>query len=472
MPNKIDLLMGDDTACLASSVLFNLSHVQFNGEDEVVAMLSITAPEIDVENARTPLNLVAAIDISTSMQGAKLRTAKASLAKLVEHLGPDDRLSIISFGSDVRTVFNSDFMTGPNKTVALTAVKQLAVSGWTNFSGAMMESFATMNKYEGKGGAINRIILFTDGEPTSGVTDEGQLLDIFDKALNENISVSTFGYGKSYNAELLSEMSKRGGGSHYAVSDIEQCAAMFGTELGGLLTTYAQNIRVALNLAEGVTFNGFMDTAYEIDGQEITLPDILGGETKNVLVKLKLPKKTRAVCARESKVLDFRIEYDDLQEARRKDDSVPARIQYVRRKDDVSSETNLEVQGQIDLLEAAAAIKNAQRMADAGDLAGARESLLNLSRDYSSVGRRESFYSPQLSTDMLEMAEGMESNRGYSATRSRLVASSMAYSTRRATGTLNDAMFTNAGQESVAAAFTAPVTPAPTVPPSSSSSTD
>ena len=468
MPDRIDLLIGDETPSITSSVLFNLSHVLYNGEDEVVAMLSLTAPEVDVENARTPLNLVAAIDISTSMSGEKLRTAKDSLVKMVEHLGPDDRLAVISFGSSVRTVFASDFMDGANKNACITAIKRLRVEGWTNFSGAMMEAFATIKKFEGKSGAINRVILFTDGQPTEGVTDHGQLLELLEKSINEHISVSTFGYGNDYEAELLSEMSKRGGGGHYAVEDIEQCAAMFGTELGGLLTTYAQNLRVTVRLAEGVEFKGFMDTAYEIDDDMITLPDILGGETKHVLVKLGLPKKTRAVCARESKVLDFTVEYDDLQQARRKDDIATGRIQYVRRKADVSEEPNADVQAQIDLLTAAQAMTRARELADAGDFEAARVYLADTARSFEA--RPEGFYSPQLSVEMLELADGMENRRAYSATRSRLVASTHTYSTRRASGTANDALFTNAGQESLSRALSGTPTPPPTSGDSSSAS--
>ena len=372
MTTKLDLLIGDDTPGLTSIVLFDFDHVHHNDEAEVVGMLSITAPEIDIENKRTPLNLVAVMDCSTSMGGEKIRIAKESLKKMVEFLGPDDRLAIIGFHSTVFEAYGSEFMTGANKTGALKAVDSLISQGWTNFSGALLQAFTTIQAVEGKRGAVNRILMFSDGDPTTGEQNPVKILEMLDNAMIPEISLSTFGYGKDYDPELLGEMSKRGNGGHYFVENIEDCAAMFGTELGGLLSTYAQNIKVDIHLSEGVQLIKHLNDAYDVDDDTVTIPDILGGETKHLLVRLKLPKKTRAVCARMSNVIDFHVGYDDAVLARHRTVAEKGQVQFVRKKGDVQAEPRAEVLEQVQILEAARTLDNARVLADAGQLDAAR----------------------------------------------------------------------------------------------------
>ena len=438
MADKLDLMFEDEDGgkTLTTSVSFNFNRLYYDGSD-VVAMLSFTAPDHDIEKSRPPLNLVAAIDVSTSMAGQKLNTAKTSLVKLIEYLGQDDRLAVIAFGSDVRTVFESNFMNGSCKTAAQNAVRNLKVTGWTNLSGALMESFATMKRFEGKKGSINRVILFTDGEPTAGITAPDGILELLQKALTPQISISTFGYGKDYNEELLSEMSKRGNGNHYLVEDIERCAAMFGTELGGLLSTYAQNIHVEVTPTEGVQLLEFLD-GYETQGNILTIPDILSGETKNVLVKLRTPKKTTSDLGTLN-IVGFKATYDDLKEGRRINISETGSVELIR-KADLSTEPNIVVQEQIDLLQAAKALEQARQLAQDGNIEEAKGVLssavrgLNISSVYAhNVGSELTWMADNLGSDMESMSK-------------RMVATRHAYTTRRAAGTAADELFMNRNQ--------------------------
>jgi len=448
--NKLDLLIEDDTPGLTATVLFDYTNVHHNDEATVVAMLSITAPEVDIKNKRSPLNIVATIDVSTSMGGEKIRNAKESLKKMIEYLGPDDRLAVIAFHSSVFMVFDSDYMTGPNKNKATIAVDKLQATGWTNFSGALLQSFETMKKYEGKRGSVNRIIFFSDGDPTTGECDPVKILDMLDKAKIPEISLSTFGYGKDYDPELLGEMSKRGDGGHYLVENIEDCAAMFGTELGGLLSTYSQNLKVEVDLAEGVQLVEYMDTVYDVDDNVVTMPDILGGETKHMLVKVKLPKKTRAVCARPSRVIDFKVVYDDVGQARRRTVEERGQIQFVRKKGDVQTDPHPEVLEQIQVTEAGRTLERARTLADAGNLDLAREVVeaYVVSNDLGS-----NRYGEHIAADMNFLADNMDNDRQYRrVTRRRLVGSSHTYSTRRASA-VADALFLNEAQTATRGLF-------------------
>ena len=451
MPNKLDLLVGDATGGLSSAVFFDCPNVHHDAESEVVVMLSLTAPEVDVTQKRPPLNIVAVVDCSTSMAGVKIVTARASIRKLVDHLGPNDRLAIIGFHSSVFEVFPSARMDGTNKSVAYKKIDTLQPNGWTNFSAAMLQAFTEIKKVEGKAGCVNRIIMFTDGEPSQGVTEPAAILSMLEKALIPEISVSTFGYGKDSAPELLSEMAKRGKGNFFFVKEVEECAAMFGTELGGLLGTYAQNVKVTYTLSEGVTLVNVLDTAYTIKDNTITVPDVLGGETKHLLLKVKLPKKGTAVCARPSRVVDFTIEYDSVSEARHRTAGEDGKINYVRRIGDASTTTTPEVQAQLDLLSAANALNKAKNLADQGDLDGARNILRSARATFDDHAH---VYTTNLVADMSAFESLMDSPVSYRAARSDLVASSHAYTTSRTSGSArSQAMFSTSLQNDTRNAF-------------------
>ena len=54
--------------------------------------------------ARPNLDLAVAIDVSGSMSGDKLDTAKLALHEVVDQLGPKDHMSLVSYGSSARVV--------------------------------------------------------------------------------------------------------------------------------------------------------------------------------------------------------------------------------------------------------------------------------------------------------------------------------------------------------------------------------
>jgi Mg-chelatase subunit ChlD len=53
---------------------------------------------------RAPLDLVTVLDLSGSMSGHKLELLKQAMRFVIDNLGPDDRLSVVSFSSEARRV--------------------------------------------------------------------------------------------------------------------------------------------------------------------------------------------------------------------------------------------------------------------------------------------------------------------------------------------------------------------------------
>nr|CAB3481996.1 unnamed protein product [Digitaria exilis] len=99
--------------------------------DTFAVMVHVKAPTlfaIDDEAGRTPLDLVAVLDVSASMVAGptnKLQEAKRAMALVVNSLGPRDRLSVVVFSDDARRVVPPTRMSEHGKATAKLAMESL-----------------------------------------------------------------------------------------------------------------------------------------------------------------------------------------------------------------------------------------------------------------------------------------------------------------------------------------------------------
>jgi len=231
-----------------------------------------------------------------------------------------------------------------------------------------------------------------------------------------------------------------------------------------LLSTFGQNIEMEFEFAEGVQFNGLAASAYEVKDNTVRIPDILGGETKYLLMRLKLPKKTRAVCARESKVMDVKVTYADVGLAKKVALGTSLKVQYVRRKEDASVEQNPLVKAQMDIALTAEVIQEARKQADRGEFEQAKN-LLRSHHAYSSCRGVD----VRLCDDIASLESSMADRDSYAHARNSIIGTSTAYTMRRATGSSRsaDVMFMSAAQEHTSELFASEENeiPAPPMPP-------
>ncbi|KAK1684090.1 hypothetical protein QYE76_044938 [Lolium multiflorum] len=83
---------------------------------------------------REPLDLVMVLDVSRSMHGRKLELLKQAMRFVVDILGPEDRLCIVSFSSTARRVTRLMRMTDAGKVLCVRAVESLTALRGTNIA--------------------------------------------------------------------------------------------------------------------------------------------------------------------------------------------------------------------------------------------------------------------------------------------------------------------------------------------------
>merc|ERR1711904_215839 len=186
--------------------------VAANEQKEMCCVLSLKAPETN-QGSRAPVDIVAVIDRSGSMQGQKLELVKQSLDFVQRQLMAQDRLCIVSYDNNVRTELNLTAMDAKGKDAAKAAVDGIRTGGSTNLTGGLLrgiEQVATRTEGADRPASV---LLFTDGLANCGIQDTPGLVAAEQNSiamLNSAASVFTFGFGHDHNDSMLQALALGG----------------------------------------------------------------------------------------------------------------------------------------------------------------------------------------------------------------------------------------------------------------------
>jgi Ca-activated chloride channel family protein len=358
---------------------FPFDKVNYAQDTDGHLVLSFTAPSIDWVTQRPKLCVLPVIDLSGSMQGSKLEYAKRSILKLIEHLTPGDICGLFGFESHLHTLVQPGAVTPEFKETLKSAVGKLHVMGGTNFSEGLLGAIQAVKKLDLPLSFIQRVIMFTDGQPTEGVTDQKAILKMIEPILG-NVTVSAFGYGDigggTYNGcdqDFLTDLSSKAKGNYAYVKDPDAALAAFGKELGGLLSAYATDIRIDIEPVNGhqvVKVVSDVEAEEEdVTGQvEIKLSDLLAEETRHIVLATKFVKQSQAF-PRQATVFNIKVVYsvfdsDGKQES--KSTEVKAKVQFVK-ADEAQKQPNKEVDAIVGLAQMVRAQIDAEEKAKSGD---------------------------------------------------------------------------------------------------------
>ena len=181
----------------------NRGGVPVMSQAQMVYVLTEIAPNTAVSSTRLPLNFVLALDRSGSMAGAKIRTMRDAVKRMIDQLQPDDVISIVTFESRTSVVVPAQEATDKEKLKR--QVDRITDAGATNMASGLKEALEQVSKYHGPG-RVSRIVLLTDGEATDDEDDSRQLAA---KAGEMGIPILGLGFGKDWNEEFVIDLTDR-----------------------------------------------------------------------------------------------------------------------------------------------------------------------------------------------------------------------------------------------------------------------
>jgi len=171
--------------------------------------------------------------------------------------------------------------------------------------------------------AINRVILFTDGQANVGERRPEVLAAQAGELAARGVGTTTMGVGDDYEETLLTAMAEQGDGNFYHLEGPAQFETFFGLELEGLSRLVGRRVSLGLEPARGVRVRIRNHLAPTGTGR-FRLPNLLSGVPCDLVVGVTLDGPTSEG---ETPLLRFRLAWDPLEGKRqvlRQAFSIPA----------------------------------------------------------------------------------------------------------------------------------------------------
>ncbi len=163
---------------------------------------------------RPPLNLVFLIDTSGSMRPSdRLDLVRQGLRMLLPQLEARDRISIVTYAG--KTDVALDSARGDQRQVIEDALARLQPEGSTA-GGSGIEKAYNIAIRNFRQGAVNRVILATDGDFNLGITDPLQLEALIKSYRDRGIYLTTIGVGLDNLTDVTMHALARAGNGIYA----------------------------------------------------------------------------------------------------------------------------------------------------------------------------------------------------------------------------------------------------------------
>lgn len=204
---------------------------------------------------RAPLNLVAVVDKSGSMNGQPLDLVRRSLRQIVGQLEAGDQLSIILYGDEAH-VYLPPTLIGQGRGRALAAIDRIESEGSTYMEDGLRvgyeTAFATAPRFRGN----TRVMLFTDEQPNVGSTDAESFMGMAEAASRRGIGLTTIGVGVQYDGALATRIGSVRGGNLFFVSNEAEVASVFHEQLDTMVSELAHDVRITMRPRAGYSISG------------------------------------------------------------------------------------------------------------------------------------------------------------------------------------------------------------------------
>ena len=237
-------------------VRYTVAQCPWNEENDL-AMITISGEEL---SSPKPSNLVFLIDVSGSMSSYnKLPLVKKALSMMLDKLGEQDRISIVTYASHTGVALEPTPAT--EKETILNTLDNLMAGGSTNGASGINLAYeqAEKNKIDGN----NRIILCTDGDFNVGISSTGDLEKLITEKRNSGIFLSVLGFGMgNYKDNRMETLADKGNGNYAYIDNLREAKKVLVDEMTQTIYTIAKDVKLQ------VEFNPEQVAQYRLVGYE------------------------------------------------------------------------------------------------------------------------------------------------------------------------------------------------------------
>lgn len=205
-------------------------------------------------------NFVFLIDVSGSMSSVdKLQLLKSGFKLMVDQLGANDRVAIVTYAGDAAVLLKST--SGNEKTKIKKAIDKLGAGGSTAGAKGLITAYEIAEENFIKNGN-NRIIIGSDGDFNVGPSSTDELVTLVEKKRESGVYITTLGVGTgNFNDNMMEQIANKGNGNYEYIDCAEELVKVFINEKSKFFT-------VAKDSKIQITFNPNKVQSYRLIGYE------------------------------------------------------------------------------------------------------------------------------------------------------------------------------------------------------------
>ncbi len=246
-------------------------------------LLNIGIKGFDVDRSELPpANLVFLIDVSGSMNSnSKLGLVKKSLQMLTRQLDEKDRVAIVVYAGAAGIVLGTT--SGDNKAEINIALENLSAGGSTN-GGEGIELAYQLAQQSFIPGAINRVIIASDGDMNVGISSTQALIDLIKQNKKSGISLTT----------LVEQLADAGNGNAAYIDNLGEAQKVLIEEMSSTLFTIAKDVKIQIEFSPLVSeyrligYENRLLNREDFNNDKVDAGDIGAGHTVTAIYEITL----------------------------------------------------------------------------------------------------------------------------------------------------------------------------------------
>lgn len=326
----------------------------------------------------------------------KMSYAASAAIKFLGLLRPTDLFGVVSFDHIASIEQPLTPVNPANHRSVAERIQQIHPRGSTNISDAI-EMARKMIAPELTEQYNCKIVLLSDGQANQGIANVDGLASIALRCQQSGITVSTLGIGIDYNANIMAQIARSGGGLFYHIVNMGELDGIFAQELQLAQAITAKGVRLTLSIPDlievGENLNGFIQS-------------VQGGHIELLIGDLGWP--SQVIFPIENHFVDadvsFSITVSYLSaDGSSSQGSVEIGLRVVASKEELAKAPRDEeiIRAVLGLTKDRGVIRSAEAY-ERGDMAQARDMVMSMPEVVSSLGKAYAYEGP---VDDLEIKE-------------------------------------------------------------------
>ena len=173
---------------------------------------------------------------------------------------PEDRIAIVAYAGSAGVVLEPT--AGADKAEIMRAIEAFQAGGSTAGAAGIRQAYQ-LAEANFDDGAINRVILATDGDFNVGISDPGRLEDFIAKKRETGVYLSILGFGRgNLNDLLMQKLAQAGNGNASYIDSLIEARKVLVDEMGSTLFPIADDVKIQIE------FNPEKVAEYRLIGYE------------------------------------------------------------------------------------------------------------------------------------------------------------------------------------------------------------